>query len=141
MLLLVFTILLEASVVVSFEKCTGPIPAAEYEALQSLYESADGSQWRFVAGLDPHFARWTFPSNLTTPCATNYIWQGLTCSYDRFNIRLCHVGILFLYEFNLQGTIPSQIATLEYLDTLVFSSNNLFGLLPSELSRLSSLTM
>jgi Leucine-rich repeat (LRR) protein len=125
----------------SFDVCNGPISQSEYNALEILYDATNGPNWCYASGIDPHFATWTFPSNRSAPCAANYTWQGLTCSYDPVDPDTCHIKILFVDEFNLRGQIPSEIVQLSQAEVLVFSSNDLFGTIPTQIATMDTLTI
>lgn len=100
--------------------CAGvsQIPAAECAALETLYASTAGAQWKEKTG-------WTAT---TTPCS----WYGVTCQTG-------HVTGLDLSDNNLVGTLPSQLGDLPQLQTLNLTRNTLSGALPTTLGALTRL--
>ncbi len=94
------------------------IPTAECRALDALYKSLNGNQWRNSAG-------WWQTDN---PCQ----WYGVGC-------RAGHVFELSLRENQLSGTIPREIGDLAYLESFDFGDNAISGELPEEIGLLKQL--
>ena len=89
------------------------------DALNALYEAADGDNW---------VSNQNWLSN--RPIGT---WYGvITDENDR-------VIELDLSDNELNGTIPSELGHLTYLEVLYLSENQLSGSIPSEISVLSNL--
>jgi Leucine-rich repeat (LRR) protein len=94
------------------------IPAAECEALVSLYNTTGGDSWT-------ENTNWL---DYSDPCA----WFGVTCS-------LGSVSTLALQGNNLTGPLPPEIGSLSNLRFLYLQDNNLTGPIPSEIGDLASL--
>ena len=88
-------------------------------ALVALYDSTDG-------------ANWTNNNNWLTDNDVRY-WYGVDVEDGR-------VKELFLFNNNLNGTLPSEIGDLTELESLNFNSNQLSGKIPNEIGNLVNLT-
>lgn len=103
---------------------TTEIPRSECEALASLFTSTNGANWLNKNG-------WLVTN---TPCS----WHGVTCAGG-------HVTRLELWRNRLDGTIPSELSSLDHLLFLQLGGNNpqyggnLRGVIPAELGSLASL--
>ena len=82
------------------------IPAAECQALVSLYNNTGGTAWNDSSD-------WLISN---TPCS----WYGITCENG-------HVTRLSIYGNNLVGSLPADLSSLTNLQTLWLSSNQLSG--------------
>ena len=106
------------------------ISVIEYNALEDLYISTNGSNWYSNCN-----SNWMFPLNnsidYTAPCRD---WYGVTCNSQ------CQVTQLLLYFCNLKGSIPSSIGNLVQLTYLDLDSNQLSGSIPSSIGNLVQLT-
>lgn len=100
--------------------CTGvtEIPLAECQALETLYISTNGAQWKEKAG-------WT---TTNTPCS----WYGVTCQAG-------HVSQLDLNDNNLAGPLPAQLSSLTELRVLALARNAITGAIPTGLDSLAQL--
>ena len=87
-------------------------------ALEALYNSAGGADWKSSAN-------WKIDDSLDK-------WHGVKTKDGR-------VSKIELYENQLTGTIPSDIANLSGLTLLDLGANSLSGTIPSGLSSLSKL--
>jgi Leucine-rich repeat (LRR) protein len=111
-----------------------PNPPSEILALQSLYSSLTGQYWSWST--NSTLGRvWDF--NFSQPCTDN--WQRISCvcvpAYG-----LCFVVSLDLSNFNLEGTISSNIKYLSQLAYLNLAINPLLrGRIPSEIGTLTNL--
>lgn len=96
------------------------IPAAECQALVTLYNSTDGPNWLDDSGwgVDPD------------PCQ----WFGITCAGDGSSVR----GI-DLTSNGLAGSIPAELEDLTDLRVLKLYINDLAGAIPAELGNLANL--
>ena len=118
------------------------IPAAECEALLTIYNATDGGRWTKKAG-------WLLSAD---PC----VWLGVSCSDEQVvQLRLTsnkltgsipvEVGNLTALTFldlsgnQLSGPIPTELGNLAALNNLVLSRNNLTGSIPAELGNLTAL--
>jgi len=97
----------------------------DFEALIALYSSADGSSWINKSGWEDGAA-----GNDCDICT----WYGVTCnSNDR-------VTAVALADNNLNGTIPSDLGNLDFIQTLNLTKNpNLTGSIPASLGQLTHL--
>lgn len=96
------------------------IPAAECDALVSLYNATDGENWVSNDG-------WL---TTTTPCE----WYGVACNSEG------HVHQIFLEDNQLVGPIPPELGDLTELTWLQLNSNQLNGPIPPELGKLTQVT-
>jgi hypothetical protein len=119
----------------SIVNCTGSISAETYDAIESLYNSTVGWQWRWDPQ-QPASTIWQFPCELDTPCSSG--WQGLQC-VDNEEGSGCEIRSLLLNFRNLNGKIPSQLSNLQKLEVLFLNGNSLYGSIPSELGTLENL--
>lgn len=94
------------------------IPAAECQALVTLYEATEGANWEDQTG-------WLVTN---TPCS----WVGVTCADG-------HVDNLALFFNNLQGQLPAALADLPRLRVLDLHNNAITGPIPPEIGRLANL--
>jgi Leucine-rich repeat (LRR) protein len=109
------------------------VPAYELQALQDLYDSANGDEW-YWRPLEP---QWSFTQHVN-PCAP--VWQGLTCTLPSPG-TVYYIEKILLSGYNLNGTLPLSIGNFTLLTELDVSANSfLGGTLPSQLSTLVSLT-
>jgi Leucine-rich repeat (LRR) protein len=115
--------------------CTGSISLGSYDALESLYNSAGGENWKWDP-LSPSSTIWHFPSSTAAPCSDG--WQGLTC-LQILNGSMCDIGTISLEGRGLKGTIPPALGQLENTTNLYLGFNYLEGTIPSELGYLSNL--
>ena len=94
------------------------IPQNECEALVALFRNTNGDHWL---------------EN------TNWLMDLLPCGWSNVVCDQGHVMSLILWKNNLQGTIPSEIGGLGYLEYLDLGLNNIEGGVPPELGNLSNL--
>jgi hypothetical protein len=117
-------------------QCVGNISQSEYFALEDLYMSASGWNWRW----DPLLSNstvWSFPSLYAAPCSE--YWQGLHCGNSTTNSSMCSITELQLRLRDMVGVLPSSIGQLTSLTAVNISSNKLSGSLPTELGYLTNL--
>ena len=98
---------------------TAPAKDAERDALEALYQDTDGDNWT-------NNRNWLSNASLDS-------WHGVTTD------RNGRVVELDLSENELNGTIPSELGNLTYLEDLDLSHNQLSGTIPSELGNLTNL--
>lgn len=97
------------------------IPESECEALLGVFFATEGERW---GNRYPNKgSRWLTTAN---PCE----WHGVFCEDG-------HVFELDLRESQLRGTLTSDIAAFEQLDTLIMYKNEIGGPLPPELGLMS----
>lgn len=113
------------------------IPVAEFNALWALYNSTDGSNWRYNqstvgTSVVPEYnvTDWYFPANLTAPCSEH--WDGLTCQCPTHldpgsQTITCAITEIQLQFHRLVGYLPSELADLSHLELLELSLNHLTG--------------
>ena len=94
---------------------------AEMDALEALYQDTDGDNWT-------NNRNWLSNAPLDS-------WHGVTTD------RNGRVVELDLSENELNGTIPSELGNLTYLETLNLSENQLRGTIPPELGNLTNLAV
>jgi hypothetical protein len=96
-----------------------PIPDAERAALIALFKSAGGEQWKHKVG-------WLGPPG--TECK----WHGVTCKPVLSESTTNVIG-LDLFENNLSGVIPGELAALNQIEQLNLYDSALTGRLPAPL--------
>jgi Leucine-rich repeat (LRR) protein len=120
--------------------CEGFISAAEYDALEALYNSTNGDYWTWNQDI-PVSTIWTFPSTLYAPCKNQ--WQGIACASTGSQSELsdpnCTVAAVYLPFYNLQGYLPTQLEHLSSLQNLTVSFNEITSTIPTQLAQLSLL--
>jgi len=99
------------------------IPDLERDVLLKLYFDTDGENWA-------NNTNW----GKTDPTIT--AWYGVTTAIINGED---HVTELFLRSNGLKGTIPEELANLEYLKYLYLDNNQLSGEIPDQLSGLTRL--
>jgi hypothetical protein len=112
-------VLLGVLLVVPFAQAD--IPAAEREALIALYDSTGGASWENN-------------DNWLGPPGSENTWYGVTT--DAGNTTVKEIS---LYNNNLVGILPAQLAQLSNLEFLTLDRNQLSGNIPSELGNLTNL--
>jgi hypothetical protein len=96
------------------------ISPGEEQALIALYRRCNGDSW-------PRRRGWLSDPN---PCD----WEGVTCEGGR-------VTRLALPANRLEGTLPSRIDLLAYLEQIDLSGNALSGAIPAEMGNLLRLSV
>jgi hypothetical protein len=129
------------------------IPGAEFQALQDLYNSANGAHWSWHRKSPPTSQRstasdtltasvvykhWNFSDPNVNPCTQN--WYGIACLPYSAPAPYYHISQLLLSSYKLNGTIPCTIAKLSQLAILDFSRNLLHGTIPPSICTLSALS-
>lgn len=94
------------------------VPLAECEALVALYNSTNGAGWY-------NDQNWLITNSVSS-------WYGIV-TVDG------HVSKIELWYNILNGTIPSALSNLTYLQELILSGNQLTGIIPPNLGLLSNL--
>jgi hypothetical protein len=115
--------------------CTGSISLPSYEALESLYNSTAGWNWKWDP-LEPLSTIWQFPSHLDTPCSSR--WQGLDCAWN-VNGSMCVIRQILLRYRDLTGSLPSELGNIISLAVFGVEDNTLSGTIPTELGKLVNL--
>ncbi|MGE5339894.1 MAG: hypothetical protein ACM3SY_00280 [Candidatus Omnitrophota bacterium] len=113
----------------------GAIPALERAALIALYNSANGENWVNKTG-------WKTPPLHTDGFAlpgTEGTWYGVTTQKESAT-EIDHVTQLNLASNNLRGIIPTQLSNLSNLQILNLQINQLSGAIPYQLRILNKLT-
>jgi hypothetical protein len=108
------------------------IPDAEMSALEDLYYSTNGDNWRFRPVVTDGL-HWNF-TGYHNPCIEK--WQGLQCIEHNNDQYIFSIDLDYYY---LNGTIPNSIANFSRLEELILENNNIRGRLPATTSRLSLL--
>jgi hypothetical protein len=105
------------------------IPAAEYDALVDLYNSAGGAGWyQNTSWLDPQ-ATW---------------WQGVDVENTQYDLDgnvviKGYVQSIVLLDNKLSGTLPDSLGNFSQLTSLDLGHNTLAGNIPASLGNLSQL--
>ncbi|XP_031494434.1 probable LRR receptor-like serine/threonine-protein kinase At1g53430 isoform X2 [Nymphaea colorata] len=78
------------------------------------------------------------------PCSRSGGWidsknNNVTCNCSYANGTVCHVVSIKLEEQNLAGVLPEELSKLTHLSELVLSTNRLSGQIPKELGNISTL--
>lgn len=106
---------------VSMSLSAQSIPESERAALVAIHKATGGANWK-----DPYI--WDLKKAPST-------WHGVT-------IKGGHVTELFLEEAGLVGNFPGkELLALPELSTLALAQNSLTGNIPSEIGKLSKLTL
>ncbi|RYH29512.1 hypothetical protein EON65_08260 [archaeon] len=122
------TILARAATYVSVD-----VPQSEVEALQALYTSTWGTNWRWRP--EDYGERWNFSTPTVSPCSG---WQGVTCGSITGDPSL-HIMNVTLASYNLTGSLPSQLASLFLISFLDLDYNYINGTIPNALCNLTKL--
>ncbi len=99
------------------------LPAEEWDALETLYQSTRGADWIDQAG-------WNFAHRLKAE--TVGLWHGIS-------VEDGHVRTLRLERNHLDGNLSPEIGSLTRLEVLSIDGNPLQGAIPDELSSLQAL--
>lgn len=110
------------------------IPDSQYDALQDLYNSCDGDNWRWYR--NNHSIPWDFTDN-SDPCIDN--WEGVGCACAVTSTIVCTVVELELIRHRLRGDIPSSISDLSTLVLLDLSANEIEESIPSSITTIETL--
>jgi len=111
---------LTATLLLNLNSATGIIPLEEREALIWFYYSTGGENWS-------NNSNWLNNDEST--------WYGVSVANG-------HVVGLNPYNNNLNGTLPSEIGNLSFLESLgIYYNFNLRGRLPTELGNLTELRL
>ncbi|KAE8677734.1 putative LRR receptor-like serine/threonine-protein kinase [Hibiscus syriacus] len=107
----------------------------EVEALRSIGGTLGKTDWKFD-DTDPcsGVGGW-----IDEPLST-YIVNNVTCDCTFNNNNTCHVTHIRLKTQNLSGTLPTDLASLPFLQEIALLGNRLTGAVPAALANLSSLT-
>ena len=113
-------IVLSALVFAEFGTVNAQVPENERTALIALYSSTNGNSWTDNNGWEE--------AQRDTECT----WYGVTCEGGS-------VVEIDLRSNNLEGTIPSELGQLTFLEKLYLNDNQLTGAIPPELGDLNNL--
>lgn len=113
--------------------CNCTLSPVDLSVLNELYISFNGSEWTYGGASSGSVCMaWNFSTYKQNPCTDN--WCGVTCGVLNLNAyecppidHDCYVIELDVNDFNLIGTIPPEIWTLNSLQTLNISSNSIIG--------------
>jgi Leucine-rich repeat (LRR) protein len=109
------------------------LPDYEIQALWDLYNATGGTAWDW--GSDILFGQeWDFTGD-PEPCTAP--WQGIECTTLPQSDGHLHVNDLDLHRMRLNGTLPSSLFNLTYLQSLNFKSNSISGSIPLGIGHLS----
>ena len=130
--------------VVLVAQCDQQQRELDYIALRALYLSTDGDNWINNSGW---FTAAEFIANSTMPVDTDMgTWYGVTTNVDGCVTCIdldgnpeCDLSYT-IQGNNLNGIIPPEVGSLNYLTDLSLNQNNLSGSIPPELGDLSNLT-
>jgi Leucine-rich repeat (LRR) protein len=139
--LVMVSMVLEVPMRVHAERCKYALSQAEFSALQNIYFATDGPSWQCKSqGNAWNFSDIDYSNDnyLIRPC--NDTWTGVHCYLlsDTAGPQ-CSVFSLDLSQCMLDGTISSDIGSLENLMTLSLGSNSLTGSLPSSIQYITNL--
>ncbi len=121
------------------------IPAAERNALVSLYNETGGASWTNsegwlgAAGSECQWFGVTCDSGETTVLRLELFDNGLAGSIPPSLADLTNLELLYLCCQQLSGPIPSELGSLTSLKSFHAQSNQLSGSLPAELGNLEQL--
>lgn len=120
----------------------GTFPSTEYNALEDLYVSTNGPSWTYdnETGVN-NGTMWDFTDPSINPCTSG--WSGVVCNtacLDDAGIE-CHVLGIRLANYNLVGTISTELAALSYLEAMTMSHNSLQSTIPSYLGTMTALQL
>ena len=108
-----------------------------YNGLQSIYISLKGDQWKWKP-VETFGSKWEF-SNYTyhDPCLNK--WQGVGCRVERDGSF--SLVSLKLSEYNLQGSLPSEIFVTGFssLEIMNFTNNSISGSIPISVGSMTSI--
>ena len=117
-------------------QCVFTFPSTELDALHDLYTATKGELWTWYP--EAYLGNiWNFTQPEPNPCTQN--WQGVTCTSD-CEVAPCHVLLLELVGYGMNGQLPSSLDQLSHLTTLDIGSNyHLDGTIPSSIGSISTL--
>jgi hypothetical protein len=112
---------------------TLPFPSAQLAALNDLYISTKGYQWNWRQ-IEGGGSIWNFSLPDANPCFDQ--WQGINCTIGTTEYV---VSTLRLYNYGLEGALPTTIGNLQNLSELILDNNALTGTVPDSVFSLSHL--
>ncbi|XP_025014095.2 probable leucine-rich repeat receptor-like serine/threonine-protein kinase At3g14840 isoform X2 [Ricinus communis] len=103
------------------------LPDDEVEALRGIANTLGKNDWDF--NVDPCSGKpgWTDPAQELTGIENN-----VTCDCSYSNGTICHVITIVLKSQNLQGTLPTDLGKLQFLQLIDLTRNYLNGTIPPE---------
>eukprot|EP01038_Epipyxis_sp_PR26KG_P009357 gene9357-12607_t len=104
--------------------------------LYDFYNSTHGNYWKWDTDTSKNGEQWNFFTGNTNPCSQH--WQGITCGVCTFSS--CEIIKLELVSYNLSGTIPSSLSSINTLQSLKLDGNNLYSTIPTSINQLTALT-
>lgn len=135
-----------ASIVLALLGGVAAQQATQAEVLAFLYRVTGGPSWKnsenWLVG-DPCTPGAGWISSSYYDCTTGELTdrpQPVCCEIVRAGANTLEVTKLDLYDNNLVGTLPPELALLPYLRMLVLDENQLSGTIPSEFGKLVDLT-
>ncbi|GMI79500.1 LysM RLK1-interacting kinase 1 [Hibiscus trionum] len=111
----------------------------EVEALRSIGRALGKNDWNFD-DVDPCSGAMGWQD----PPFSSYQANNVNCDCSFNNTNTCHVTRILLKAQNLQGTLPTDLASLPYLQEIDLSRNYLSGTIPTQwgsASRLVNVTL
>ncbi|AES66504.2 putative non-specific serine/threonine protein kinase [Medicago truncatula] len=105
----------------------------EKKALEVIAKSLGKKDWNF--DIDPCSNK----PNWVTPTIPNVVENNVICNCSVAGDNFCHVVEINLKGQNLQGTLPSELNRLRYLQVIDLARNNLKGPIPKEWGSLTNI--
>lgn len=102
-------------------------------SLQYLYNSTNGDFWKWQDDNTTGEIQWNFSMSsdgafISNPCLDH--WQGVgcssNCSFSPFNESACDILTLALPDYNISGTLPTQLFAMNTHLQLLDISQNMF---------------
>lgn len=110
-------------------------PSTEFNALQDLYNSANGENWRWAFPYAFYGYAWNFTAiPIENPCSSSRPWQGVKCTSD-CNHSPCYTEELTLSSLNLKGAL-SLVLSKQKLIFFIRRNNKQLSNCPHSLNKI-----
>ena len=122
---------------------SGEVPSSQITGLEFIYNSTNGTFWNWIPDYSNYGIPWNFSSvngNISNPCVDR--WQGIECTTNcttDSSIPVCDIKTIYLFNFSMMGSLPSEISLLPKLNNLIIPLNTLTGSVPTEIAMLTEL--
>ena len=138
------------AILVCYSTAIVTLPAAEYSALQDLFDSTQGFQWKWVLPYNPtNGYPWNFTNPYySNPCNASYPWQGVTCITEGISYHVSQVVLpslsaryhkyyqdIMLPHLFLSAPSHSSLTSIHKFRIVYLAGNLLNGSIPTDIEK------